>query len=64
MLSKIVTASFKQQAKMLPALQRGFSTTSKSQYYQDLDDKYVVPYYPPIPIVIERGSRIHLWDTD
>ena len=23
-----------------------------------------MPYYPPIPIVIERGSRVHLWDTD
>lgn len=38
--------------------------SAKTQYYLDLDNKHVTPYYPPIPLVIERGERIYLWDTD
>jgi len=67
MLSKFVTNTVKgQQIKMITAMQRGFATevSAKTQRILDLDNKYVTPYYPPVPIVIERAQRIYMWDTD
>jgi ornithine--oxo-acid transaminase len=36
----------------------------KTQHYIDKDNKHVAPYYPPVPVVCEKGERIYLWDVD
>lgn len=47
-------------------LVRNFGTklSKKSSRYAALDAKYVTPYYAPMPVVIDRGEGIHLWDVD
>jgi len=37
---------------------------SKSQYYIDLEDKYGAHNYHPLPVVLEKGEGIFVWDTD
>ena len=63
-------------AKLAPA-KRSFgwtSTTNSSIDYSKLspltqhwiaeEDKYVCIYYPPIPVIVERGERCYVWDVD
>lgn len=38
--------------------------TEKSQYYLDLEEKHGAHNYHPIPVVIERGEGIYVWDVD
>jgi ornithine--oxo-acid transaminase len=35
-----------------------------TQYYIDLEDKFGAHNYHPIPVVIEKGKGIHVWDVD
>jgi len=37
---------------------------TKSQYYIDLEDKYGAHNYHPLPVVLEKGEGIFVWDTD
>ena len=34
------------------------------QHFMDLDSKYVCPYYASTPIVIDRGERCYMYDTN
>lgn len=34
------------------------------QYYIDLEDKYGAHNYHPIPVVLEKGEGVYLWDTE
>jgi len=38
--------------------------TQAQDYYIDLEDKYGAHNYHPLPVVLERGEGIYLWDTD
>lgn len=38
--------------------------TQASQYYLDLEKKYGAFNYEPLPVVLESGKGIYLWDTD
>lgn len=38
--------------------------TSKSAYYIDLENKFGAFNYKPIPVVLERGKGVFVWDTD
>jgi len=38
--------------------------TPKQQHYLDIEDKYGAHNYHPLPVVLERGSGIFMWDID
>lgn len=39
-------------------------TQSKSQYYIDLEDKHGAHNYHPLPVVLEKGDGVFVWDVD
>lgn len=39
-------------------------TTTKSQYLIDLEDKHGAHNYHPLPVVLERGEGVFVWDVD
>jgi ornithine--oxo-acid transaminase len=42
-----------------------FAAMIKSQdYYIELEDKYGAHNYHPLPVVLEKGEGIYMWDTD
>ena len=40
------------------------STTKNTQYYIELEDQFGAHNYHPIPVVIEKGRGIHVWDVE
>jgi ornithine--oxo-acid transaminase len=38
--------------------------SEKTQYYLDLEDKHGAHNYHPIPVVLERGEGVYVWDVD
>lgn len=38
--------------------------SEKTQYYLDLEDQHGAHNYHPLPVVLERGSGVHVWDVD
>jgi|APSaa5957512535_1039671.scaffolds.fasta_scaffold249970_1 acetylornithine/succinyldiaminopimelate/putrescine aminotransferase len=40
------------------------AVSARTQKYIEDESKYVTPYYPSPPVVIERGQGIYLWDVD
>jgi ornithine--oxo-acid transaminase len=38
--------------------------SEKTQYYLDLEERYGAHNYHPIPVVLERGEGVHVWDVD
>lgn len=38
--------------------------SKKSQYYLDLENKYGAHNYHPLPVVLDRGEGIYVWDVD
>lgn len=45
-------------------MQTTISMTDKSQYYFDLEDRYGAHNYHPIPVVLERGEGVFVWDIE
>ncbi len=39
-------------------------TLTKSQYLIDLEDKYGAHNYHPLPVVLERGDGVFVWDVE
>jgi len=39
-------------------------TTTRSQYLIDLEDQYGAHNYHPIPVVLERGEGVYVWDVE
>ena len=37
---------------------------SKSQEYIDLEDKHGAHNYHPLPVVLERGDGVYVWDVE
>ena len=37
---------------------------AKSQHYLDLEEKYGAHNYHPLPVVLERGEGVFVWDVD
>ena len=37
---------------------------SLSQKYIDIEDKYGAHNYHPLPVVLERGEGVFVWDVD
>ena len=40
------------------------SLSDKTQYYLDLENQYGAHNYHPLPVVLERGEGVFLWDVD
>src|SRR6266540_4530540 len=40
------------------------SMSSTTQYYLELEEKYGAHNYHPIPVVLERGEGVYVWDID
>src|SRR5438552_16192522 len=40
------------------------SMSSKTQYYLDLEEKYSAHNYHPLPVVLERGEGVYVWDVE
>jgi len=38
--------------------------SSKTQYYLALEENYGAHNYHPIPVVLDRGEGVHVWDID
>src|SRR5204862_3900388 len=38
--------------------------SEKSRYYLELEEKYGAHNYHPIPVVLERGEGVYVWDID
>jgi ornithine--oxo-acid transaminase len=38
--------------------------SSTTQYYLDLEEKYGAHNYHPIPVVLNRGEGVYVWDVD
>lgn len=39
-------------------------TSSAAQHYLDLEDRFGAHNYHPLPVVLAKGSGVHLWDVD
>jgi len=40
------------------------ANTNKSNYYFDLEDKYGAHNYHPMPVVLNKGEGVHVWDVE
>jgi ornithine--oxo-acid transaminase len=40
------------------------TTSSKSNYYIGLEENYGAHNYHPLPVVLNRGEGVHVWDVD
>ena len=40
------------------------NTSEKTQHYIDLEDRYGAHNYHPIPVVLERGEGVFVWDVE
>lgn len=40
------------------------SSTTRTQSLIDLEDRYGAHNYHPLPVVLERGSGVHVWDVE
>ena len=40
------------------------STVINSAYYQELEDRYGAHNYHPLPVVLAKGSGVHVWDVE
>ena len=45
-------------------MQSTISMTEKSQYYLELENEFGAHNYHPIPVVLEHGKGVHVWDVD
>ena len=45
-------------------MQQAFTHTSKSEYLMALEERHGAHNYHPLPVVLERGEGVHLWDVE
>jgi ornithine--oxo-acid transaminase len=38
--------------------------TTESSYYIELEERFGAHNYHPLPVVLQRGKGVHVWDTD
>ncbi|WP_344823533.1 ornithine--oxo-acid transaminase [Rurimicrobium arvi] len=38
--------------------------SEKTQYFLDLEDRHGAHNYHPLPVVLEKGEGVHVWDVD
>ena len=60
-LLRTQTAKFTQMNASLPA--RSFAAMTNQQIV-DLDEAKLCKNYGPMPVALDRGERIHVWDIE
>ncbi|MGC4036430.1 MAG: ornithine--oxo-acid transaminase [Chitinophagaceae bacterium] len=45
-------------------MQSTINASEKMQYYFDLEEKYGAHNYHPLPVVLEKGEGVFVWDVD
>lgn len=45
-------------------MQSVIDMSEKTQYYLELEERYGAHNYHPLPVVLDRGKGVHLWDVD
>ncbi len=45
-------------------MQSIIAMSEQTQHYLELEERYGAHNYHPIPVVLDRGSGVHLWDVD
>lgn len=40
------------------------AVSANTQHYLEMEDKYGAHNYHPLPVVLNRGSGVHVWDVD
>jgi ornithine--oxo-acid transaminase len=40
------------------------TTTAAAQHFMELEDRYGAHNYHPLPVVLNRGEGVHVWDVD
>ncbi len=45
-------------------MQTAIDMSSTTQYYFELEDLYSAHNYHPLPVVLDRGKGVHVWDVD
>ncbi|WP_127124804.1 ornithine--oxo-acid transaminase [Pseudoflavitalea rhizosphaerae] len=45
-------------------MQATVSSSAREQHYLNLEDKFGAHNYHPLPVVLERGQGVHVWDVD
>src|SRR5687768_15874815 len=45
-------------------MQTTMNLSEKTQYYLQLEEKYGAHNYHPLPVVLERGEGVHVWDVE
>jgi ornithine--oxo-acid transaminase len=45
-------------------METAINMSEKTQYYLDLEEKYGAHNYHPIPVVLELGEGVYVWDID
>jgi len=48
----------------LPPMQSTTIHSEKTQVYLDLEDQYGAHNYHPLPVVLEKGEGVYVWDVD
>ena len=38
--------------------------SDKTKYYLDLEEQYGAHNYPPLPVVLQKGEGVFVWDVD
>ena len=49
---------------ILDFMETTINMSEKTQYYLDLEEKYGAHNYHPLPVVLERGEGVYVWDVD
>src|SRR5262245_4177561 len=45
-------------------MQSTLTMSAKTQYYLELEEKYGAHNYHPLPVVLDRGEGVYVWDVD
>ena len=45
-------------------MEKTINISEKTQYYLELEEKYGAHNYHPIPVVLEKGKGVFVWDVD
>src|SRR6478736_7960694 len=45
-------------------MQASATSPTKTQYYLDLEEKYSAHNYHPLPVVLNRGEGVFVWDVE
>lgn len=64
MLRQLAVKGRKLNTPVASVANRQFSLSEESKRLIQMEEQYLAPYYPPVPIVIARGQGTFAWDVD